>query len=61
MGAPGSDSLTGGGGDDQFITLTCSKKGTITDFGQSGDRDKLLFAHTIPHTRTSSPRVLSHH
>ena len=61
-GALGSDSLTGGGGDDQFYyTDLLEGTDTITDFGQSGDRDKLLFAHNpnSSYARTSSAEVMS--
>ena len=45
-GGLGNDSLTGGNGPDQFYyTDLLEGVDTITDFGQSGDTDKLLFAH----------------
>ena len=47
FGGLDADTLTGGGGNDQFY-FTALNDGidTITDFGQSGDQDSLLFGAT---------------
>ena len=55
-GGLGKDSLTGGGGADQFYYTGLDEgPDTITDFGQSGDQDKLLFAYnpTDAYSRSS--------
>ena len=47
MGWLGNDSLTGGDGNDQFYyTDLLEGADVITDFGQNGDNDKILFAHS---------------
>ena len=47
FGGLGNDTKTGGGGNDQFyFTDFNDGTDTITDFGQSGDMDTLLFNHT---------------
>ena len=46
-GGLGKDSLTGGDGNDQFYYTDLQEGGdTITDFGQNGDQDKILFAYS---------------
>ena len=47
FGGLDADTLTGGGGNDQFyFTALNDGTDTITDFGQSGDQDSLLFGAT---------------
>ena len=47
FGGLDADTLTGGGGNDQFyFTALNDGVDTITDFGQSGDEDSLLFGAT---------------
>ena len=61
-GALGNDSLTGGDGNDQFYyTDLLEGADVITDFGQNGDNDKILFAHspTSIYTRTSAAELES--
>ena len=55
-GGLGNDSLTGGGGNDQFYYIDLLEGvDTITDFGQAGDIDKIMFAYqpTSAFTRSS--------
>ena len=62
MGGLGKDSLTGGDGADQFYyTNLLQGPDVITDFGQNGDADTLLFAHspTSSYTRTSAVEMFS--
>jgi hypothetical protein len=55
-GGLGNDSLTGGNGNDQFYyTDLLEGADTITDFGQNGDQDKLLFAHSPSSIYTRTP------
>ena len=61
-GGLGKDSLTGGDGADQFYyTNLLQGPDVITDFGQNGDADTLLFAHspTSSYTRTSAVEMFS--
>ena len=56
-GGLGNDSLTGGDGADQFYYTNLLQGGDkITDFGQNGDADTLLFDYTpsSAYTRTSA-------
>ena len=58
FGGLGNDTKTGGGGDDQFYYTSLSDgTDTITDFGQSGDADTLLFNYNPTSNNTRSTIV----